>query len=235
MIKRLSIDSIWCSTATGRDDLRAAFELIYTRYLACGLTRINPTRMRIAEYQLGEQCEIMVAKHNDRVIGTISLAGEISKRLPLERVFPTALGEMRRRNLNLMEIGCLAVDEEGGGVASLAFAALTQEAIMRARERGCSRIVAAVHPRHGRFYERSMGFVRLSDPRGYDSVQGHLAVCVAGDPANPVAYQAPWRELFFKERLEPHPARLRVMSRIEHDYFRNLMLMAQTLPSERAA
>jgi len=191
--------------------------------------------MRIAEYQLGKQCEIIVAKHNKRVIGTISLASETSNRLPLESAFPTELGDLRSRVMNLMEIGCLAVDEEGVGDTSIAFAALTREAIMRARERGCQRMVAAVHPRHGNFYERSMGFERLSDPVNYDSVQGHLAVCVAGDPGNPAAYKSPWRELFFSERLEAYRTKLRVMSPADRHYFINLRLIAQMLPSSRAA
>lgn len=235
MSKCHSIDSIRCSPATRRQDLRAAFELIYAKYLATGLTHTNPTHMRIAEYQLSEQCEIIVAKHNDRVVGTISLVGETSNRLPLDSAFPMELGDLRSRVTNLMEIGCLAVDDEGVGEASFAFAALTREAIMRARERGCQRMVAAVHPRHGKFYERSMGFERLSDPVNYESVQGQLAVCVAGDPGNPAAYKSPWRELFFSGRLEAHRTRLRVMSPADRHYFMNLKLRAQMLPSSRAA
>ncbi|MEI2768852.1 MAG: hypothetical protein V9E86_10305 [Nitrosomonas sp.] len=99
------IDSIVCGIATHRHDLTAAFQLVYDKYLQAGLTRPSRLAMRIADFQLSKQCVIIVAKVDRRVVGTVSMVGEIDGRLPLEQAFPNALSDLRRRQLNLVEIG----------------------------------------------------------------------------------------------------------------------------------
>jgi hypothetical protein len=235
MNKDVNIATIQCNLAASRQDLRAAFQLIYRRYEAANLTRYCPVGLRISSHQLDDGCEIYVAKHLGRVVGTISVFGETASRLPLECSFPSAFKMLRERGLNLVEIGCLAIDTEAE-LRSTVFASLTRTAIVRARDKKCDRMVAAVHPRHARFYERAMGFQTLSQPVSYDAVEGHLAVCVAGNPNDPAGYRSPWREVLFEEsETSFHCGVIRSMSIVDRQYFLSCVNSSLLSPAAQAA
>ncbi len=228
------LDSVVCSVATNRDELKAAFQLVYNQYLKTGLVQPSHVGMRITDYQLTEQCEIVVAKVNEQVVGTISIIVD-KLRLPLEPAFPNVISELRKQKLKLAEIGCLAAIQDSESSFSPTFAALTRAAIYRSRALGCDRMVAAVHPRHCRFYKRAMGFEQLSNAIPYESVEGQLAVCLAGDPSNPMKYQSPWREIFFDSSTAVTPFVGQGISQADRSYFLNKKLATTKLPDSRAA
>jgi hypothetical protein len=217
--------------AETRSDYRAAFELVYRQYRAAGLVRPNPTGVRIAPHQLSPECTVILAESCGRLLGTVSLVGDGGNGLPLERIFPAAVRSFRRRGLRLTEVGCLASVEPPGSFPSPVYVELTKATIHYARLGGFDRMIAAVHPRHGRFYQRAMGFERLGEEAAYDRVNGNRAVCVVGDPNDPARYREPWRELFFAGPKFGRARRVAPMSGVDRKYFRALKEIADWDPA----
>ena len=217
------VKTVVCRPAACREDFEQAFRLLYDRYLASGLTRPNRLKMRIAEHQLWPECQVIVAEQYRRIVGTVSLVADGPRRLPLETVFAGIVCNLRQAGAKLVEVGCLAALAGSSQLHSPIFVALTRATIHDARYRGFGRMLAAVHPRHGNFYEGGMGFQRLSKTASYESVEGKSAICVAGDPNEPLQYRQPWRDLFFGE--QPHqvlPASGGRMSDADRRYFTKL-------------
>lgn len=203
--------SIRCRLAATRRDYLGAFGLIYRRYLSAGLITPNAYGLRIAPHQLSRECLVVLAERRGEIVGTVSLIADGETLLPMDRLFPIPMNRLRDRGMRLVEIGCLASVADEEGYRSAIYVELTRAAIQIARDRGCERMIAAVHPRHARFYVRAMGFRRLSGPVRDPRVNGHAAVCVCGDPSREDAYAEPWRELFFRnagERFDSRTSRL---------------------------
>jgi len=229
-------DSILCRPADCREDFRQAFRLLYDKYLESKLTCPNPLKMRIAAHQLWPESEILVAKQNRRVVGTVTLIGDGPRKLPLDKIFPRELRSLRREGLRILEVGCLAAIADRNHLHSPIYLALTRATIQHARLRDCDRMLAAVHPRHSKFYERAMAFRRLSGEVPYDSVEGSLAVCVAGNPSDPSEYRQPWRELFFGgEQPQANCGAGGKMSPADRRYFANLLERSYGSASRQAA
>jgi hypothetical protein len=218
---------IRCRPAESREDYSEAFQLLYRQYCAAGLSRANPTHMRIAPHQLSPDCETIVVEQNASIIGTLSLIGDGKRKLPLDAYFPDAIEKLRREGLRLVEVGCLASEDRASPSPSNVYAALTRATIQLANAGGYHRMIAAVHPRHCKLYERGMGFQRISEVVRCDMVEGNLAVCVAGDPRNPMAYQEPWREIFFGASGATFVQRNRPMSPIDRMHFTRLLEIAE--------
>ncbi len=215
-----------CRPAESREDFREAFRLLYRQYFAAGLSRANPTHMRIAPHQLSPQCETIVVERNANIVGTLSMIGDGEKKLPLEKYFPKEIDSLRQQGLKLIEVGCLASEDEASRTPSNVYAALTRATIQHANAGGYDRMIAAVHPRHCKLYERGMGFQRVSEAVRCNMVEGNLAVCVIGNPREPSAFQQPWREIFFANPGVDLIKRNRYMCPIDRLYFTKLLEIA---------
>ncbi len=186
---------IVCRPAETRADYAEAFRLTYRQYIAAGLAVPNAVGYRIATHQLEPSSAVILAESRGTVVGTVSLAWGDS--LPMERLFPKPVGELRDAGERIVEVGCLASLDESASFPSPVYVALTRATIHWARLGGFARMIAAVHPRHGRFYRRAMGFRWLGGEASYDLVNHHRAVCVCGDPNDAKVYREPWRTHFF--------------------------------------
>lgn len=194
---------VGCRLAATRRDYLGAFGLTYRRYLSAGLIRPNVYGLRIAPHQLSRECLVVLAERRAEIVGTVSLTADGENLLPMDRLFPVPMNRLRDRGMRLVEIGCLASVADEEGYRSAIYVELTRAAIQIARDGGYDRMIAAVHPRHARFYARAMGFRRLSGPVRDPRVNGHAAVCVCGDPSREDAYSEPWRTLFFQNVRQP--------------------------------
>lgn len=215
--------SIRCRLAATRRDYLGAFGLIYRRYLSAGLITPNAYGLRIAPHQLSRECLVVVAERRSEIVGTVSLIADGDNRLPMDRLFAAPTDRMRDRGMRLVEIGCLASAADEGGFRSPIYVALTRAAIRIARDGGYDRMIAAVHPRHARFYVRAMGFRRLSAPIRDTRVNGHAAICVCGDPCREDAYAEPWRELFFRNAGERFDSRTSCLPERDRRLFRDTL------------
>ena len=187
--------------------------------------------MRIAPYQLLPECETIVVERHSRIAGTLSLIGDGPKKLPLDTYFPEALESLRQKGLKLIEVGCLASEDQASTQPSNVYSALTRATIQHANLGQYDRMIAAVHPRHCKLYERGMGFRRISEVVKCDMVEGNLAVCVAGNPGDPEAYSQPWRDIFFAGSNLDFVQRTNPMSPADRLYFSRLLeIGAQSIP-----
>ncbi len=208
---------------------QAAFGLLYRKYLAANLTSANATCLRIAAHQLRTECTLIVAMRHRQVVGTVSLVEDGPGLLSLDRCFGTQLASFRKRRLRLLEATCLAVAPGNDRVISPVFAALTRATFHIARIRNMDRVIAAVHPRHCRFYQRAMGFEQLSEETQYESVEGSIAVCVSGDPTRPALFRQPWQSMFFGN-IDPLLLRKSWLSAADVAYFQHLRTSGTTVP-----
>ncbi len=229
---------IRCRPAESRWDYCEAFQLVYQRYLSAGLIRPNLVGVRIAPQQLQPGCRVIVAEKAGRVVGTVSLVDGERAKLPVEQLFSQSVELLRANGIRLTEIGCLAAIDDSGRFPSPVYLALTRAAISYARLGAVDRLIVTVHPRHAKFYERAMGFVRLSDELPYDLVNGQPAVCLVGSPHDAQAYRQPWRRHFFGSYPLDHLAHAGQMSEIDCYYFsrlRDIIDRDQRPASRRAA
>ena len=169
--------------ASRREELFAAFSLVYRAYLKTGLVRPNPFQMRVTPYHLLPSTDVIVAKATDRneVACTLSLVGDGKLGLPIESAFADEVAERRRRGVQLAEVTSLAEqrDENEGGSSPLlkAMGLMAQ----RAKRRGIDELLITVHPHHVKFYQRFIGFELLGDERPYESVLDKPAVALSLD------------------------------------------------------
>jgi hypothetical protein len=177
--------AVECHVASSAGELSAAFNLVYQQYRRCGLMEANSAKMRVTPYHLLPTTEVLVAAQQGTVICTMSLVCD-GKRLglPMESVYPEEIATLRRRNLSLAEVSCLAEEPSSGERSQSAVFQLMPLMAQLAYRRGVDWLLIAVHPRHARFYRRFLGFDIIAEERDYGQVCGKPAVALAADLNN---------------------------------------------------
>lgn len=168
-----------CRTVGCRKDFRESFSVLYRSYHRSGLCARNPAELRVLPYHLCPQTQVFVGEHRGKVCGTISLVLDESSGLPLEGVFRDFIQPIRDSGRRVAEFASLAIDPAYPQSKTKSFSQLTSTAVAFARHHGVDELLAAVHPRHARFYHRAMGFRCLSQVVPYAGVQDHPAVLIA--------------------------------------------------------
>jgi hypothetical protein len=193
--------------ASTRAEREAAFRLVYQRYLSSGLCAANSFQMRITPHHLLPTTTIFVAIYQGEVIFAVSLIGDGSLGVPMESVFSAEIQSLRARGVRFGEISCLA-DRRRSLVRFLPlFVRVTHLMYQFATQQGDYEFVIAVHPKHGRFYERFFGFRPLGEVRPYQSVQNN--------PAAAYSLHSSWlaaarqeqyhQKIFTPDQLQPQP------------------------------
>ncbi|MGO8746643.1 MAG: N-acyl amino acid synthase FeeM domain-containing protein [Thermoguttaceae bacterium] len=137
--------------------------------------------MRVTPYQLLPTTEIFIAATRGEVAATVSLVRDGRRGLPMEAIYGEEVRNLRRRGLRLGEVSCLA-DHRPGGKKSPALALRLMSLMAQCAERrGLDQLLIAVHPRHGRFYQRFTAFRPIGGLKTYEAVCGRPAVALALD------------------------------------------------------
>lgn len=211
---------VQCRIAGTHHDRIAAFELVYRRYTDAELISPNRFKLRVTPYHLLPTTNIFVACQNSRVICTVTLIGDGELGLPMESIYQSELLDLRRRNLYVGEVSCLAFEPMPLNKFLLVFMQLTRLMAQHARSYGMDQFVIAVHPQHARFYQRFMGFEQIGPLRTYPSVQNAPAVACSLDFAAIDQTRPKCWTSYFGSRLPESVIRSRPMSDEECDYFR---------------
>lgn len=153
--------------------------MLYHSFHRSGLCPGNPAELRVLPYHLSPQTQVFVGEHQGQVCGTISLVLDEGSGLPLEGVFRDSVQPIRDSGRRVAEFASLAIDPAYPQSKTKSFSQLTSTAVAFARHHGVDELLAAVHPRHARFYQRVMGFRCLSDVVPYAGVLDHPAVLIA--------------------------------------------------------
>jgi hypothetical protein len=164
-----------------REELFAAFHLVYEQYLRSGLMAPNSYRMRITPYHLLSSTEVFVALDRGAVTCSMSLVRDGKLGLPMESVYHEEVASLRLRGISLAEVSCLADTHDPAAASQSALFQLMPLLAQLAYDRGVDQLLIAVHPRHSRFYRRFLGFDAIAEERTYAKVCGKPAVALAAD------------------------------------------------------
>jgi hypothetical protein len=174
--------NIECRIGSSREDLFAAFPLVYEQYLRSGLMAPNSYRMRIAPYHLLPSTEVLVALDHGAVTCTMTVVRDGELGLPMESVYRDEVASLHLQGFSLAEVSCLAETHDPATKPQSALFRLMPLVAQVAHHRGVDQLLVAVHPRHARFYRRFLGFdVIAAEERTYGPVCGKPAVALALD------------------------------------------------------
>jgi len=202
--------------AARREELFAAFGLVYKAYVRAGLSVRHPYRMRVTPYHLLPTTEVFIAVRNCDVISTVSLVRDGELGLPLESVYGREVAQYRKRGFSLAEVSCLADHRQGQQRSIPVVIRLMSLMAQCAKHRGVDQLLIACHPRHRRFYQHFAAFEPFGEERPYRTVCNHPAIAMALDLSwapidHPELYAKFFGTPFPEEVLEyrPIPDRLR--------------------------
>ncbi len=216
---------------------KAAFELVYASYLRRGLVAANPWRLKVTPHHLLPTTQTFVASQRGRVVCCVTLAADDLLGLPMGRTFPDAVAQRRAARVTLAEATCLADD---GANAAWSFEILFGVMSLMAqfaRRNGVEELLATVHPRHRRFYQRVAGFQWLAAERRCRQVRGHPAVALRLDLArldrdNPEVYRRFFGDPFPLRCMIPQSMprdEAEYLSRfLDHDEIESLRILRQS-------
>ena len=175
-------DSVEVTLARTPDDLAAAFRLLHDSYVRAGLDTPNERRLRITPYHLLPSTEVFVAKLQGEVIATITMVADTQQAgLPLDAMYRDDVNQLRDSGRRLAEIGCMADRRESPAQFLKLFGEFSKLSAQVATARGIDALVGATHPRHARFYIRSLGYESFAGIKECTYAQGNLAVGLVQD------------------------------------------------------
>ncbi len=178
---RATVADIQYRIAATRAERESAFRLVYRSYLGTGLSEPNGFGLRVTPYHLLETTEVFIAQLDGRTVSTLSLVIDGELGLPMQSVYSTEVDALRQEGFLVGEVSCLADRRTQVREFFPVFVQLCRLMAQHAWRRGLSGLVAAVHPRHARFYRRFMHFMPLGGHRSYPTVRNRPAVALLLD------------------------------------------------------
>lgn len=196
--------------AASQEEREAAFRLVYHSYLRAGLGEENPYRVRITPYHLLPTTAVFVAMCQGHVAFTMSLIMDGDLGMPMESVYASEVEGLRQKGLRLGEVSCLA--DRRAEVCGFfpVFVHTCRLMVQYARHHGVDALLAAVHPKHSRFYRRYMAFQVFGKEKTYPTVRNNPAVALwlefaRIDREPPVCYDFMFGEPLSTDQLQPQP------------------------------
>lgn len=170
--------SIVYKVADTQHERAAAFRLLHDVYVEEGLMHPNRFQMRVMPHHLLPTTAVFVAVEAGQVVATLSLVGDGRLGLPLEEVYGREVEELRRPSTWLGEVSALATSRLSATTGLEVVVGLMRLMAQFSRRHGLDHLLVAVHPRHARFYRRSMGFNAMGGEKPYPAVRHRPAVAL---------------------------------------------------------
>lgn len=175
---RPQTDAVEVALARTRSDLIAAFRLLYNAYVRAGLASENDQKLRLTPFHLRPETEVFVAKRHGKVTATMTMVPDGDAGLPMDSMYHDEADGLRGRGMRVAEMGSFADRRESPQRFLKLLGELSRLVVQVARARGIDGLVAATHPRHARFYVRSLGFRQFGDLRDCPYAGGNPAVAL---------------------------------------------------------
>ena len=201
--------SIAIKIASEQAEWEQVFQLLADNYRARGYEVEGSQPFRFTPYHVLPDTMIFVAKHQERILATLSLVPDTSLLgLPMESIYGDEVADLRRQGRCLGEATSLADSDLSSREFLQAFQAMIKLGMQYHVTRGGDTFVITVNPRHGGFYQKVLGFVPLGSCRAYPSVMDHPAEAYLVDrklmEANaPKMYHEVFGELLPRQVLAP--------------------------------
>lgn len=230
------IDRMDFRIARNRNDFTGAFELLQKKYVEAGLASHSKSKLRVLPYHLWNQTQLFVAESRGNVIASVSVVQDgHPEGLPIESVYDDVVNDLRKSGHGFGEVCSLTVDSPGDRSTGKIFGHLTQIMTHYSRHIGLDYLVAVVHPRHAKFYQRAMGFEMVGVPKVLRHVGGKPGIPIICNINDRSRFHPRWRHFYFdsnfrNSELDPH-----LMKPSDVEFFRQFVLSDGTLNDRRAA
>lgn len=166
-IPTLPHSNIVIRLAETHEEIEAANRLVYRNYINLYWPE-DEAAFRRNKYVHSSARRACVAIEAGRVIGTMSLIKDSpGLGVPSDTFYPDMVRGYRQSGEQLAEFSCLAIDREAKRTQHLVaflFKFLLQYSFYCAE---IDRVILSCRPNHADFYERNLGFQKLTDPAPY--------------------------------------------------------------------
>lgn len=201
----------------------AAFRLCHDAYVQAGLMLPHRSQLRIMPHHLLPTSTTFIAVQNGQVIATVSLIGDGQLGLPMECAYREEVAELRSPCRWLGEVSSLAsVHRQPRGQLD-ALGNLTRLLAQYAQRHGLEHLLAAVHPKHARFYQRFLGFQQLGQPKPYPAVRRRPSTAMLLDLPLLQQTRHPSYLAYFGEIIPDEALRYRPISGAERKFFAEML------------
>ncbi len=143
--------------------------MVYTAYLESALIDPNLCRLHTAPQAVNDKSVVIIGCIRGMTVTTLTAMGDQSNGLPLDRVYQAEMDKMRGEGRALVEVGLFADRRKELARNTETLFQLMRFAFYYARW-NYTDVVIGVHPRHARFYARSIGFDIIGPTRNYPAV-----------------------------------------------------------------
>ena len=184
-----------CRPASSRDDLLAAYHLVYTEYEQRKACRFDPSSLFYNFFCLVPDSRTFLLEQDGRLLGTISLFMDSPCGLPAEDIFPDKIGSFRMKGKRAAEAGLLALDSSFFGRKSFS---LTDRRKLTASFKlfkvvfdhvrfvaKATDLFVAIHPKHQDFYQY-LNFETIGPVREDARTEGRPALPMRMDIAQTI-------------------------------------------------
>ncbi len=140
--------------ATDNGELHAIFRLRYQNYLRKGYIPENPSRIMSDQWDRLATTIHYVAVRCGNVIGSVRLVLDSEEGLPMERVFPDEIHQLRKEGGMLAEASALVTAHEDHKSNGNLWLRLSRHLFAEAKKRNVDHLSIAVTQNHLDFYKR---------------------------------------------------------------------------------
>ncbi len=178
-VPTLSFDARFkIEVAKTQQDVLAALSLVYESYVEVGLINADEARLKCSFFSLLPHTTIVVAKFENKVVGTLSLIQDsILNGLPSDSLFIEENCLLRSTNERLVEVSSFAIAssfrKQKNAVSLLLMKFLMFWSIHKLH---ATTLVFSVHPRVVDFYMGLMGFKVCSEVKLKNDLNGAPAI-----------------------------------------------------------
>jgi hypothetical protein len=154
--------------------LESVYRLRHEAYVRKGYTAPKPSGVMSDEWDELTTTVHFVALQEDHVIGAVRLVLDSASGLPMERVFPQEIRQLREQGRKLAEASTMVIGGPYRDSDCKLWLRLSRALWERAETLQIDDLCIAVTPNHIAYYQRLL-FEPIGLPRQYDSLNGILA------------------------------------------------------------
>ena len=174
--------------ASDRATRERAYRLAHDIYSGVALSSAHDTGMVVSPYDAGPETFTLLAETMaGKAIGTVSLVFDSKKGLPCDEIYWLETSGLRAEGRSMAEVTRLAIRKDAELSRDILLRLFNLIYIYARRVRRYSDFVIEVHPRHLKYYERTLGFQPIGDVQACARVGGAPAVLGRLDLAIPEA------------------------------------------------
>lgn len=180
-----SSEGMTCRPAMCKEDLEAAYRLVYDEYHLRKICKPNSAELHYSFYCLMPGSRTFLLEMDGKLAGTISLIVDSPCGIPMETLFPDKVGKFRQKGRFLAEVSLLALDQKLFGHKTFSLTDMRKLSasfklfkIMFDYARFQARVTdlfIAMHPKHQDLYQYLM-FETVGPVRQYSRAEGKPAL-----------------------------------------------------------